>query len=99
MGELLRSISDEFDYVVIDAPSPLVVSDSIPLLRLTDAVVVVGRAGHTRDASAQRLVQLLGQSEVRPLGAVANCLTRRDLDRHGFTSGDGGSWVGKLASR
>ncbi len=99
MGELLRSISDEFDYVVIDAPSPLVVSDSIPLLRLVDAVVVVGRAGHTRDASAQRLVQLLGQSEVKPLGAVANCLTRRDLDRHGFTSGDDGSWVGKLVSR
>jgi polysaccharide biosynthesis transport protein len=98
MTELLRSVSEEFNYIFIDAPSPLVVSDALPLLRLADAVVVVGRAGHTREASAQRLVQLLAQSQVRPLGTVANCLTRRDLDRYGFTGSDG-SWVGKLMGR
>ncbi|HUA74440.1 MAG TPA: Wzz/FepE/Etk N-terminal domain-containing protein [Solirubrobacteraceae bacterium] len=99
MAELLRSLSDEFNYVLIDAPSPLVVSDAIPLLRLADAVVVVGRAGHTREASAQRLVQLLAQSEAPPLGTVANCLTRRDMNRYGFTGSDGASWVGKLMGR
>ena len=48
---------------------------SMPLLKLADGVVIVGRAGHTRETSAQRLVQLLAQSDVRPLGVAANCLS------------------------
>jgi Mrp family chromosome partitioning ATPase/capsular polysaccharide biosynthesis protein len=98
-AELLRSLSEEFDYVLIDAPSPLEFSDSIPLLKLADAVVVVGRAGHTRETSAQRLVQLLAQSDVRPLGLLANCLRRREMERFGFTSGDGRSLTGRLMGR
>ncbi len=98
-AELLRSLSEEFDYVLIDAPSPLEFSDAIPLLKLADAVVVVGRAGHTRETSAQRLVQLLAQSDVRPLGILANCLRRGEMERFGFASGDGRSLTGRLMGR
>jgi succinoglycan biosynthesis transport protein ExoP len=99
MADLLRSVAEDFDYVLIDAPSPLEVSDVMPLLKLVDAVVIVARAGHTREMSAQRLVQLLAQSEVRPLGIAANCLPRREMDRYGFATGDGRSWTGKLMGR
>jgi len=98
-ADLLRSLSEEFDYVLIDAPSPLEFSDAIPLLKLADAVVVVGRAGHTRETSAQRLVQLLAQSDVRPLGILANCLRRGEMERFGFASGDGRSLTGRLMGR
>lgn len=99
MADLLRSISEDFDYVLIDAPSPLEVSDVMPLLKLVDAIVIVARAGHTREMSAQRLVQLLAQSDARPLGVVANCLPRREMDRYGFAMGDGRPWTGKLMGR
>jgi Mrp family chromosome partitioning ATPase len=99
MAELLRSLSDEFDYVLIDAPSPLEVSDVMPLLKLADGVVIVGRAGHTRETSAQRLVQLLAQSDVRPLGIAANCLRRGEMERFGFASGNGRSLTGRLMGR
>jgi Mrp family chromosome partitioning ATPase/capsular polysaccharide biosynthesis protein len=99
MAELLRSVAEDFDYVLIDAPSPLEVSDVMPLLKLVDAVVIVARAGHTREMSAQRLVQLLAQSDVRPLGIAANCLPRREMDRYGFATGDGRSRTGKLMGR
>ncbi len=99
MADLLRSLSDEFDYVLIDAPSPLEVSDAIPLLKLADGVVIVGRAGHTRETSAQRLVQLLAQSDVRPLGIAANCLRRGEMERFGFASGNGRSLTGRLMGR
>jgi Mrp family chromosome partitioning ATPase/capsular polysaccharide biosynthesis protein len=99
MADLLHSVAEDFDYVLIDAPSPLEVSDVMPLLKLVDAIVVVARAGHTREMSAQRLVQLLGQSDVRPLGIVANCLPRREMDRYGFATGDGQSRTGKLIGR
>jgi succinoglycan biosynthesis transport protein ExoP len=99
MADLLRSVAEDFDYVLIDAPSPLEVSDVMPLLKLVDAIVIVARADHTREMSAQRLVQLLAQSDVRPLGIAANCLPRREMDRYGFATGDGRSRTGKLMGR
>jgi len=99
MGELLRSVAEDFDYVLIDAPSPLEVSDAMPLLKLVDAIVVVARVGHTREMSAQRLVQILAQSDARAIGIAANCLPRREIDRYGFATGDGRPWTGKLLGR
>jgi len=98
MAELLRTVAEDFDYVLIDAPSPLEVSDVMPLLKLVDAIVVVARVAHTRETSAQRLVQLLAQSDARALGIAANCLPRREMDRYGFATGDG-PWTGKLLGR
>ncbi len=85
MGEMLRSIADEFDYILIDAPPPLEVSDVMPLLPVVDGIVLVVRVGHTRDVSAQRLAQLLGSTVSAPLlGIVANCVPRKDIERYGF---------------
>jgi len=86
MSETLRSLADELDYVLIDAPPPLEVSDVMPLLPAVDAIVIVVRVGHTRDVSAQRLAQLLGSTVSAPvLGIVANCVPRKDIERYGFT--------------
>ncbi|HEX8715210.1 MAG TPA: hypothetical protein VF706_06530, partial [Solirubrobacteraceae bacterium] len=90
---------DDFDYVLIDAPSPLEVSDVIPLLKLVDGVVVVARAGHTRETSAQRLVQVLGQAGAPVLGTVANCLARKEIERYGFSSANGRLFSGRLKGR
>ncbi len=98
-GELLRSLADEFDYVLIDAPSPLEVSDAMPLLKLVDGVVIVARAGHTREMSAQRLVQVLGQAGAPVLGAVANCLPRKEIERYGFASSRGGLFSRRTPAR
>jgi Mrp family chromosome partitioning ATPase/capsular polysaccharide biosynthesis protein len=88
MAELLRSLADDFDYVLIDAPPPLEVSDVMPLLHLVDGLIIVARIGHTRDVSAQRLAQLLQRTASAPvLGVVANCVPRKDIERYGF------SWV------
>ncbi|HEV3047137.1 MAG TPA: Wzz/FepE/Etk N-terminal domain-containing protein [Solirubrobacteraceae bacterium] len=85
MRELLRSLAEEYDYVLIDAPPPLEVSDAMPLLGLVDGIVVVTRIGHTRRVSALRLAQLLGRTASAPvLGAVGNCVPRKDIERYGF---------------
>lgn len=90
MGELLRSAAADFDQVLIDAPS-LQVSDAMPLLRAVDGIVIVARMGHTREASAERLTQLLSRSATAPvLGVVANAVSRAESRRHGFSSAYGG---------
>ncbi len=90
MKELLGSLAVEFDDVLIDAPSPLEVSDVLPLLSMVDGVVLVARLGHTRERSAQRLLQLLARTPCAPiLGVVANDVPRKDLERYGFVASHG----------
>jgi tyrosine-protein kinase len=86
MARLLQSVTEDHDYVLIDVPPPLEVSDAVPLLRLVDGIILVARLGHTRDISAQRLDELLRRTASAPvLGAVANCVPRKDLQRYGFS--------------
>jgi Mrp family chromosome partitioning ATPase/capsular polysaccharide biosynthesis protein len=86
MAGLLRSLAEQFDSVLIDAPPPLEVSDVVPLLQLVDGLIIVARVGHTRDVSAQRLALVLERTASAPvIGAVANCVPRKDMERYGFS--------------
>jgi Mrp family chromosome partitioning ATPase len=97
-AELLRSLAGSFDSVLIDAPSPLEVSDVIPLLGIVDRIVVVARVGHSREASAQRLRELLEHPSSAPVaGVVANFVASGELKRYGFSSLNGR--VGRLTGR
>jgi succinoglycan biosynthesis transport protein ExoP len=86
MSELLSSIAEDFDRVLIDAPPPLEVSDVMPLLHSVDGLLLVARVGHTRVTSAQRLAELLRRTASAPvLGVVANHVKRSDIERYGFS--------------
>lgn len=87
MSETLTALSEEFDYVLIDAPSPLEVSDVIPLLPVVGGIVIVARVGHTREASARRLAELLERTTTTPvLGVIANHVRGKDIAKYGFAS-------------
>jgi Mrp family chromosome partitioning ATPase len=100
MTDLPRLLAADFDHVLIDAPSPLEVSDVMPLLSLADGIVIVARVGHTREGSAQRLVQLLAHASSAPvLGVAANCVARADIERYGLSASNGWGSLGKLIGR
>jgi Mrp family chromosome partitioning ATPase len=101
MTELLRGLAEDFDRVLIDAPAPLQVSDVMPLLGAVDGIVLVARAGRTREVSARRLMQLLARVASAPvLGVVANCVPRGELEHYGFAAAPGGrGWARKLTAR
>ena len=85
MARLLRTLGDEYDSVLIDVPCPLEFSDALPLLPLVEGVVIVARMGHTRIASAERMVQMLERTLSAPtLGVVVNGVARADIQRYGF---------------
>lgn len=85
MTQLLHSLGEDFDHVLIDAPSPLQVSDALPLLEAVDGVLIVARPGHTRTTTAQRLVQLLQRTPSAPvLGVVANAVAPREIKKQGI---------------
>lgn len=86
MAMLLSSMAEEYDYLLVDAPPPLEVSDVLPVLAMVDAVVLVARVGHTGETSARRLVQLLSRAPHGPvLGIIANAASTADMEAFGFS--------------
>jgi Mrp family chromosome partitioning ATPase/capsular polysaccharide biosynthesis protein len=102
MHELLHALAQEYDRVLVDVPSPLEVSDAMPLLAAVDAIVLVARAGHTHERSARRLWQLVSHTPSAPiLGVVANGITPREMQKYGISSGNGErrGWKARLIGR
>jgi Mrp family chromosome partitioning ATPase len=56
------------DFVVIDSPPLAEVIDALPLVQMTDEVVIVTRLGRTHLNKLTRLGEILGQYGVRPAG-------------------------------
>lgn len=97
MAELLRGLAGEYDSVIVDVPSPLQVSDAMPLLNAVDAIVIVARIGHTRQTSAARLREMLERTPSAPLlGVVANAVPSRDIERYGLAATGTRSWLMRL---
>jgi Mrp family chromosome partitioning ATPase/capsular polysaccharide biosynthesis protein len=100
MADTLSAVARDYDYVLVDAPPPLEVSDAMALLGLVDAIVIVARAGQTRSVAASRLVQVLARTPSAPvLGVVANGLAQKDIKRYGFSTYTGRGWRSKLLRR
>jgi len=78
---------DVFDYVIVDSPPPLAVSEALPLLSTVDAVVVVTRLGATKLVAAHRLGELFQRMATVPfVGIVANDVPDEERDAFGFVS-------------
>jgi len=97
MADVLQALGEDYDYVLVDAPSPLEFSDAMPLLGVVDGIVIVARAGYTRETSAQRLAVLLQHNTTAPvLGIVANCVSKADMSRHGMAPSGRQTWPRRL---
>lgn len=70
MRELIKTVSPYFDWIIIDAPPVLAVSDAVEMSRASDAVLLVARGGTTPYEVAQRTQSAFGSSRI--LGFVLN---------------------------
>jgi protein-tyrosine kinase len=70
MDDLIKSVSPYFDWIIIDGPPVLAVSDAVELSRATDAVLLVARGARTPYEVAQRTQASFGNSRI--LGFVLN---------------------------
>lgn len=80
--ELIGAVSPYFDWIVIDSPPVLAVTDALELARAADAVLLVARSGRTHFEDAQRAIAAFNST--RLLGFVLN-----DFRGHGRRSSYG----------
>jgi capsular exopolysaccharide synthesis family protein len=72
--ELITAASPHFNWIVIDSPPVLAVTDAVELARAADAVLLVARGASTPYDVAQRALAAFGNSRV--LGFVLNAVKR-----------------------
>ncbi len=94
---LLEKLSEYFDRIVIDSAPLVPVSDSIPIAKLVQSVVLVVRMGSTPKGAIKRAIRVLSDNGSHPVGIVANGLPQtRTAGAHGYyySYSSGGSYSG-----
>lgn len=69
---LMENLEKHFDRIVIDSAPLVPVSDTLPLARLADSVVLVSRMSVTPRAAVRRAIHLLRSNRSNLVGIVAN---------------------------
>lgn len=77
MTNLLNTLREQADMVVLDSPPLLVVADANILASRCSGAVLVIDSGHTRTDASRRVAEALRQSQVKILGVVLNRMTNR----------------------
>lgn len=74
-GVAIDELSSLFDYVIIDSPPVLPVTDAAVLSQWVDGVLIVARAGVTRKPDLSTAIAQLSAAKAKVLGAVLNDAT------------------------
>lgn len=85
MQNLLADLRARFNYVVIDSPPLLMVTDAAVLSRLADGVVLVVESGVTTRNAFLRAFKILQNSGARVLGSVVNKMDFRNDGYYGYS--------------
>ena len=84
MVETITRLREEFDYVVIDTPPLLSVSDALAVAGVVDKIIVVVDASETRPEVVTEALRLLRSRRDRIAGIVLNKVAPGDLQRLGM---------------
>ena len=92
-SEVFRQLRERYDYVLVDAPPVLPVSDVAVLTRHVDGVLFLANDAVSRQGPIRRAVRLLKQANAPVIGAVVNTSAghkRDDGDDYGYMYQRGG---------
>jgi succinoglycan biosynthesis transport protein ExoP len=74
MKDILKDLRQRFEFILIDSPPVIALSDAAILSVVTDGVVLVFDGQRTSTASAQKAVELLDTVRARFLGVILNAV-------------------------
>ena len=71
-GELFRALEGNYDYVIVDSPPLVSVSDGILIAQHCDGAILIVRSGETPRSLIRQSMNQLKQTDCRLLGTVLN---------------------------
>jgi len=83
---LLAQLKKEFDFVLVDTPPALAVSDALVVGSRLDGAILVVRRGRTPREALKRTQEKLDAHKIKTLGVIINAVRMRDLDEYHVSS-------------
>ncbi len=78
MASLIENFSDQYDFVIIDAPPLLFAADALTLSHMTDGILLVTRPGVIDSSSASAAKEMLESSGYNILGLLVNGIIEKN---------------------
>lgn len=88
MSEFLKEISKHFDYIIIDTQPINVVSDALPVVRMSDGIIVVIKSNSSTHPELAKTIEALKFIQANILGFVVNFVenkSSRYSKKYGYT--------------
>lgn len=96
MEELLETLMSHFDFVIIDAPPLLLVTDAAVISKRTNGTLLVAASGSTRKQNLTAAVRSLTAAGGKLLGVIVTMLPTKGPDSYGYGAyGAYGAYGGK----
>jgi len=87
--KLVKQLRDEYDYVLIDTPPLVVVSDPSIIASAVDSVLLVVRVDKNRRGVIRKVQQIIQTNGIKVTGILANCIFTGKTGRYDYGSGEG----------
>lgn len=92
MAELLKSLEDSYDYILIDTPPVTVVTDAAAMAKFATGAVIVTRQKQTTHAAVKKAISVLEFADAKILGFIlngANINSYAYRSKYGYRNGYG----------
>ncbi|HCS60625.1 MAG TPA: chromosome partitioning protein [Microbacterium sp.] len=86
MDRILKPLEEYFDYILIDAPPLLLVTDAAVIGKKTRGVILTAASGKTRKPELSGAIRTLETAGVNLLGIVVTMLPTKGPDSYGYGS-------------
>lgn len=84
--ELVDTLQEQYDYVLIDSPPLLAVSDPCIIAARVHGVLLVLRVSKKNRAAAERAREILNTLGTTTIGVIVNCIDQRGQGQYGSQS-------------
>ena len=86
MDALIKELRHDYEYVIVDTPPTLPVTDAAVVASNADATILVVRSGDTEETAAQRALDQLRRVRARIAGAVLNAVSPKKDPQYSYYS-------------
>lgn len=81
MRDMVAELESRFDYIIFDTPPINVVIDALPVIKLSDGVVIVAKNESTTYPDLNKAIDLITRSDGKILGIIVNQVKITDVNK------------------